>query len=105
MERKLAKQFARMMVQVHEPRAGFDMYVAVWSKPGHGECVIGAPSVMALAERWYDITQTALDANRAQHVMVIQCDAPESLMDQAKAIAVDKRGQREGESGRRSSRR
>lgn len=105
MEKKLAKQFQRMTVTVNEPRAGFDMYIAVWSTPGCGECVIGAPSVMELAKRWFDITKLPLDANRAQHVMVIQCDAPESLMDQAKAIAAEKRVKQEEESTRRSPRR
>lgn len=105
MERKLATQFQKMQVTVNEPRAGFDMYIAVWSTPGCDECVIGAPSVMALAKRWFDITKLPLDANRAQHVMVIQCDAPEALMNQAKAIAADKRAKREEESARRSSRR
>lgn len=86
MDRKVATQFQRMRVQVNEPRPAFDMYIAVWSNPPYGECVIGAPSVEQLELRWARITHTTLDADRAQHVLVIHCDdAPDSLMREAKA--------------------
>lgn len=87
MERKLATQFKRMRVEIHEPRPAFDMYIAVWAKPGRGECVIGAPSLEALETGWLQITRTPLDASRAQHVLVLHCEAPDALMNQAKAIA------------------
>lgn len=66
-----------MRVQFGEPRPAFDMYIAVWARPGQGECVIGAPSVEALRARWLQITRTALDASRAQHVIVMQCESLE----------------------------
>lgn len=84
MEKKLATQFRRMNVQINEPRPAFDMYIAVWSNTGFGECVIGAPSMAALESRWLQITRTKLDATRAQHVLVLHCSAPEKLMDIAK---------------------
>lgn len=87
MDRKLATQFQRMRVQIIEPRPAFDMYIAIWSFPGRGECVIGAPTREALAERWEQITRTPLDESRAQHVLVLHCEAPDALMNQAKAIA------------------
>lgn len=87
MDRKLATEFTRMQVQINEPRSAFDMYIAVWTAPGRGECVIGAPSVKALADRWLQITRTALDESRAQHVLVLHCSAPDELMERAKAIA------------------
>lgn len=88
MDRKLATQFQRMSIQVNEPRPAFDMYIAVWAAgPGRGECVIGAPSILSLADRWLQITRTQIDASRVQHVVVIHCDAPEALMKSAKAIA------------------
>lgn len=86
MERKLATQFRRMNVQINEPRPAFDMFVAVWSNTGFGECVIGAPSLETLKTRWRQITRTPLDAARAQHVLVLHCDAPESLMEIAKNV-------------------
>lgn len=85
--RKLATQFTKMRVQIDEPRPAFDMYIAVWSNFGRGECVIGAPSLQALSDRWLQITRTALDASRAQHVLVMHCSAPDELMDRAKALA------------------
>lgn len=84
MDRKLATEFQRMRVQISEPRRAFDMYIAVWSNAPYGECVIGAPSIEALELRWARITRTTLDASRAQHVIVMHCDAPESLLRQAK---------------------
>lgn len=84
--RKLATQFTRMRVQINEPRPAFDMYIAVWSNFGCGECVIGAPSLQALRDRWRQITRTPLDASRAQHVLVMHCNAPDDLMDRAKAV-------------------
>lgn len=86
MSRKLATQFTKMRVQIDEPRPAFDMYIAVWSNFGRGECVIGAPSLKALADRWLQITRTALDESRAQHVLVMHCSAPDELMDRAKGI-------------------
>lgn len=86
MEKKLAKQFRRMNVQINEPRPAFDMYIAVWSNMGFGECVIGAPSMATLEARWLQITRTTLDAARAQHVLVLHCDAPEELMAIAKNV-------------------
>lgn len=80
MDRKLAKEFQRMRVQIIEPRPAFDMHIAVWAKPGVGECVIGAPSLPALNDRWRQITRTELDADRVQHVIVMLCDAPEALL-------------------------
>lgn len=97
MEKKLATQFQRMRVTVNEPRPAFDMHIAVWSNPGRGECVIGAPSLAALADRWLQITRTPLDASRAQHVIVIHCEAPEGLMSEAKNIAAGVVRGREGE--------
>jgi hypothetical protein len=87
MDRKLATQFQRMRVQITEPRSAFDMHIAVWAKPGRAECVIGAPSVEALREQWEQITHTRLDESRVQHVIVMLCEAPEGLINQAKAIA------------------
>jgi hypothetical protein len=87
MDRKLAKQFRRMSVQINEPRPAFDMYIAVWSNAGFGECVIGAPSLASLESRWLQITRTPLDETRAQHVLVLHCNAPEYLMDIAKDAA------------------
>jgi hypothetical protein len=87
MDRKLATQFQQMRIQVNEPRPAFDMHIAVWLFPGRGECVIGAPSIGSLAERWFEITRMPLDTRRAQHVVVIHCDAPEELMNAAKDIA------------------
>lgn len=78
MERKLATEFRRMRIQVDEPRPAFDMYIAVWSNFGRGECVIGAPSLQALDARWQQITRTTLDASRAQHVVVTYFDAPKT---------------------------
>lgn len=86
MDRKFATQFREMRVQINEPRAAFDMYIAVWSVGG-SECVIGAPSLEALSNRWAQMTRTTLDASRAQHVLVMKCEAPEALMNAAKAIA------------------
>jgi hypothetical protein len=77
MDRKLATQFQRMRVQINEPRPAFDMHIAVWANPGRGECVLGAPSVEALRERWQQITRTQLDESRVQHVIVMLCDVPE----------------------------
>ena len=65
-------------------RPAFDMYIAVWGVGG--ECVIGAPSLAALEARWFQITRVPLDAARAQHVLVMHCGAPESLMNAAKKI-------------------
>jgi hypothetical protein len=87
MDRKLATQFHRMNVQINEPRPAFDMYIAVWANGVGGECVIGAPSLQALESRWLQITRVPLDADRAQHVLVLHCDAPEALMDAAKNVA------------------
>lgn len=86
MDRKLATQFRRMNVRINEPRPAFDMFIAVWSNAGFGECVIGAPSLETLEARWRQITRTPLDAARAQHVLVLHCDAPESLMEIAKNV-------------------
>lgn len=76
MERKLATEFRRMRIQLDEPRPAFDMYIAVWSNFGRGECVIGAPSLPALVDRWQQITRTTLDARRAQHVVVTHFGEP-----------------------------
>lgn len=78
MERKIATEFRRMRIQVDEPRTAFDMYIAVWTAPGRGECVIGAPSLRALADRWQQITRTRLDASRAQHVVVTHFGEPKA---------------------------
>lgn len=88
MDRNLATQFQRMRVQITEPRSAFDMHIAVWKNSGRGECVIGAPSVEALRERWKQITCTRLDESRVQHVIVMLCEAPEGLLNRAKAVAL-----------------
>lgn len=79
-----AKQFTRLAVEYHKPRAGFDAYIAVWRGP-RSEVVIGAPTLDALAEEWEDITGLRLQRERAQHVVLTYCDVPEVLMQQAKA--------------------
>lgn len=86
MSGRLATQFRRMHAQIDGPRVAFDMHVAVWRNNGAGECVIGAPTIEALKARWAQITGTPLDADRAQHVIVMRCEAPDALMDEAKAI-------------------
>lgn len=88
MDRKLASQFRRTRVEVHAPRPAFDMFIAVWANPGRGECVIGAPSLQTLSDRWLQITRTPLDASRAQHVLVLHCDVPEPPTNETTAASV-----------------
>lgn len=94
MSGRMATQFRRMRVQVDEPRVAFDMYVAVWRNTGMGECLIGAPTLEELDARWAQITGTPLDADRAQHVIVMQCEAPGARMDEARAMAASKESPR-----------
>lgn len=86
MARNLAKQFTKLAVEYHKPRAGFDAYIAVWNG-GRNEVVIGAPTLEALAQEWESITGQQLKRDRAQHVVLTYCDAPEVMMQQAKAAA------------------
>lgn len=81
MDRKLAKEFQRMRVRIDEPRPAFAMYIAVWAAPGRAECVIGAPSLQVLNDRWRQITRTELDERRAQRVLVMLNELPESLAE------------------------
>jgi hypothetical protein len=82
-DRLFAKEFRRIEIEIKGARPAFHMYLAVWSNPGRGECLIGAPTLEALARRWAEVTQRPLDASRAQYVLVMNYDAPGTLVEPA----------------------
>lgn len=82
-----SSQFTKILYQVSEPTAGFDMWVGTWSNNGNGHVVIGAPSLEALGDRWLQIVGVELDRSMAQHVIAVQCAVPEELLGDAKCIA------------------
>lgn len=79
-------RFTKLVYESHDPKPGFDVWVALLSD-ARGQMMIGAPTLDELESRWFEIVGTDLDRHRAQHVLVIQSNAPEAMLEQAKRIA------------------
>lgn len=73
--------------KIDDPRSkdhnAFECFVAVWFHDGRN-VIIGAPTLVALAECWKEITGSVLDRFSAQHSLVCRYDIPVEREGKAK---------------------
>ena len=67
-------EFPLYQINSHIETFGCEMFVAVWTNRGRGVVMIGAPSLERLRERWEQITNSDLNPELAQCVVMIHAN-------------------------------